>query len=114
MQAIKSTKQWRPNKKGNRERVDEFRRIVRQQRRRFARPRRGRRISRGTFLALGGTAAAGFVLGGGVAYSWNRVLSAPIFSDYPFTLGVASIREGRQIYPNTGGKTITTIAAHTA
>jgi hypothetical protein len=30
-QAIKSTEQQRPNKKGNRERVDEFRRIVRQQ-----------------------------------------------------------------------------------
>jgi hypothetical protein len=29
--AIKSTEQQRPNKKGDRERVDEFRRIVRQQ-----------------------------------------------------------------------------------
>ena len=54
------------------------------------RHRRRRRISRGAFLALGGTAAAGFVLGGGAAWSRTRVLTAPTFSDYPFTLGVAS------------------------
>jgi hypothetical protein len=62
-QAIKSTEQQRPNKKGNRERVDEFRRIVRQQTGRPTSHRRRRRISRGAFLALGGTAAAGFALG---------------------------------------------------
>ncbi len=28
--------------------------------------------------------------------------------------GKRHIREGRQMYPNTSGKTITTIAAHTA
>ncbi len=28
--------------------------------------------------------------------------------------GERHIREGRQMYPNTGGKTITTIAAHAA
>jgi hypothetical protein len=28
--------------------------------------------------------------------------------------GERHIREGRQMYPNTSGKTITTIAAHTA
>ena len=70
--------------------MGEFRRIVRQQTGRPTRHRRRRRISRGAFLALGGTAAAGFALGGGVAYSRNRVLTAPTFSDYPFTLGVAS------------------------
>ena len=48
-------------------------------------------MSRRVFLGLtGGTAAVGILLGGGLAYSRNRVLTAPTFSDYPFTLGVAS------------------------
>jgi alkaline phosphatase D len=48
-------------------------------------------MSRRAFLALmGGTAAAGFALGGAAAYSRNRLLTSPTFSDYPFTLGVAS------------------------
>src|SRR5215203_5895446 len=48
-------------------------------------------MSRRAFLGLtGGTAAAGLLLGGGVLLSRNRVLTSPTFSDYPFTLGVAS------------------------
>ena len=48
-------------------------------------------MSRRAFLGLtGGTAAAGLLLGGALAYSRNRVLTSPTFSDYPFTLGVAS------------------------
>ena len=48
-------------------------------------------MSRRAFLGLlGGTAASGFVLGGGLAYSRHRGLSVPRFSGYPFTLGVAS------------------------
>jgi alkaline phosphatase D len=48
-------------------------------------------MSRGAFLGLiGGTAATGLLLGGGLVYSRKRVLTAPTFSDYPFTLGVAS------------------------
>jgi hypothetical protein len=35
-------------------------------------------------------------------------------SDLAHRCGERHIREGRQIYPNTGGKTITTIAAHAA
>jgi alkaline phosphatase D len=48
-------------------------------------------MSRRAFLGLmGGTAAAAFALGGGLAYSRNRLLTSPTFSDYPFSLGVAS------------------------
>ena len=48
-------------------------------------------MSRRAFLALmGGTAASAFALGGGLALSRNRTLASPTFSDYPFTLGVAS------------------------
>src|SRR5215213_6084552 len=52
---------------------------------------RRRLMSRRAFLGLtGGTAAAGLLLGGALAYSRNRVLTSPTFSEYPFTLGVAS------------------------
>lgn len=48
-------------------------------------------MSRRAFLGLmGGTAATGLALGGGLAYSRSSVLTAPTFSDYPFTLGIAS------------------------
>ena len=48
-------------------------------------------MSRRAFLGLtGGTAAAGLLAGGGVVLSSNRTLTSPTFSDYPFTLGVAS------------------------
>src|SRR3712207_142837 len=78
--------------------MDRPRRIVRQQRgpltrRRQRSPRGTRRrlMSRRAFLGLtGGTAAAGLLLGGALAYSRNRLLTSPTFSDYPFTLGVAS------------------------
>ncbi len=52
--------------------------------------REGRRMSRRAFLGLGGVGAAGLLLGGGVVLSRNRTLTSPTFSDYPFTLGVAS------------------------
>src|SRR5215210_3805904 len=52
---------------------------------------RSRLMSRRAFLGLtGGTAAAGLLLGGALAYSRNRTLTSPTFSEYPFTLGVAS------------------------
>lgn len=48
-------------------------------------------MSRRAFLRLvGGTAASAFALGGGLAYSRYRALTSPTFSEYPFTLGVAS------------------------
>jgi alkaline phosphatase D len=47
-------------------------------------------MSRRAFLGLGGVGAAGLLLGGGLVLSRNRTLTAPTFSDYPFTLGVAS------------------------
>src|SRR5215204_1699604 len=47
-------------------------------------------MSRRAFLGLtGGTAAAVALGGGALAYS-SRVLTSPTFSDYPFSLGVAS------------------------
>jgi len=48
-------------------------------------------MSRRAFLGLtGGTAAAVALGGGALAYSRNRFLTSPTFSDYPFSLGVAS------------------------
>lgn len=47
-------------------------------------------MSRRVFLGLGGVGAAGLLLGGGLAYNRNRLLTSPTFSDYPFSLGVAS------------------------
>jgi alkaline phosphatase D len=47
-------------------------------------------MSRRAFLGLGGVGAAGLLLGGGLVLSSNRTLTALTFSDYPFTLGVAS------------------------
>lgn len=47
-------------------------------------------MSRRAFLGLGGVGAAGLLLGGGLAYNRNRLLTSPTFSDYPFSLGVAS------------------------
>jgi alkaline phosphatase D len=58
-------------------------------------------MSRRAFLGLlGGTAVSGFALGGALAYSrsTNRTLTRPTFSEYPFTLGVASgeaVHDGR-------------------
>ncbi|HVE99801.1 MAG TPA: alkaline phosphatase D family protein [Rubrobacteraceae bacterium] len=70
--------------------MDKFHRLVRQQRGRPVRRTRGRPMGRRAFLGLGGVGAAGLLLGGGLAYSRNRLLTSPTFSDYPFTLGVAS------------------------
>ena len=48
-------------------------------------------MSRRAFLGLTGATAAAVALGGGaLAYSTNRVLTSPTFSEYPFSLGVAS------------------------
>ena len=45
----------------------------------------------------------GLVLGGGVAFNRNRVLSAPTFSDYPFTLGIAS---GEPVHDGTSARVV--------
>ena len=59
-------------------------------------------MSRRAFLGLtGGTAAAGLLLGGALAYSTNRLLTSPTFSDYPFTLGVAS---GEPVHDGTSAR----------
>jgi len=61
-------------------------------------------MSRRAFLGLlGGTAASGFALGGALAWSRNRVLTSPTFSEYPFTLGVAS---GEPVHDGTSARLV--------
>src|SRR5829696_1173536 len=73
--------------------MDKPHRLARGQRGRPARRQRGARrlMSRRAFLGLmGGVGATGLLVGGGVLLSSNRTLTSPTFSEYPFTLGVAS------------------------